>query len=315
VSDGDNTGPAVEEAAEKLRSIQFQGGPVSVIACGIGMKSEHFPVMKAIASNNELAMNIRPNQLADFLAAVTKTIHKRDVDVLGEFRDEWDGASARGRTAMEAGQLSDAERDLQASLDKVKGAGDGREASTLSRLAILHSRQGDWEKAAPSATGALDLLQQLGPSNAEQDALEAAIRVAELLSIAERQPDADNFWKRIRSMLEKNANMPRPAGASAVEGFGWKADGEFSKSKKAFEDAVQAGGVGSMAALKGLAEMSRKLEGRESAEPYLEKLATELVRSFGKSHPLSKKVIAELQSSYVLGGKREKIKQLEREYK
>jgi uncharacterized protein YegL len=74
-SDGENTGPDVTKAATKLKSLKMVGGSVDVVACGIGMSQAAFEnVMKVIASREELAVNINPSQLSDFIAEVKKTV-------------------------------------------------------------------------------------------------------------------------------------------------------------------------------------------------------------------------------------------------
>jgi uncharacterized protein YegL len=75
-SDGENTGDDVEQAADALKSIAFNGGNVDVIACGIGMQSNAFAVMQKIASRPELAVNIDPEHLADFIADVEASVYK-----------------------------------------------------------------------------------------------------------------------------------------------------------------------------------------------------------------------------------------------
>jgi len=74
LSDGENTGKDVATDAQALRSIPFKGGSVDVVAVGVGMKEEHFQVMKAIASRPEYAVNIGDNDVASFLADVGATI-------------------------------------------------------------------------------------------------------------------------------------------------------------------------------------------------------------------------------------------------
>jgi uncharacterized protein YegL len=316
LSDGNNTGKDVREAAERLCAISFQGGPVSVIACGVGMLDEHFPVMKAIASNEELAMNIRPSQLAEFLAAVSATLQKPDVDHFSQFRDEWDRHMGLAREALKSGRMADAEPAFLSALKAVQNAADGRTALTLSCLGTLYSVFGNWKQAQPYTISALDLIQQLGPSNAEHDAHEAAIRVAELLTIADKQPDADLLWKRVRGLINRDAaNMPKPAGAWVADGFSHKAEDKPNKAKEAFEQARKVGGIGAAAALKGLAELAREHESRDMAESFQEQLLDDLVHRFGLDHDLSQKVKEELKSSYIVSGKGEKLKQLERMYR
>jgi len=76
-SDGENMVGSladVESAAAELKSIAHKGGSIDVVAVGIGMKPEHFPVMQKIASRPELAVNIDPLKLAEFIAKAGQTI-------------------------------------------------------------------------------------------------------------------------------------------------------------------------------------------------------------------------------------------------
>ena len=73
-SDGANTGGDVGAPAQALKSIPFTGGPIDVVAVGIGMDQKDFPVMEQIASRADLAVNIDPSQLAEFLADVGATV-------------------------------------------------------------------------------------------------------------------------------------------------------------------------------------------------------------------------------------------------
>jgi uncharacterized protein YegL len=73
-SDGANTGGDVEGPAHALRSIAFQGGSVDVVACGIGMDPNALPVMKKISSRPDLAVNIDPDTLGEFIAGVGATV-------------------------------------------------------------------------------------------------------------------------------------------------------------------------------------------------------------------------------------------------
>jgi uncharacterized protein YegL len=75
-SDGANTGGDVGPAAQALRAIPFGGGNVDVVAVGIGMNPGDFSLMERIASQPELAVNIDPSQLAEFLAEVGATLQK-----------------------------------------------------------------------------------------------------------------------------------------------------------------------------------------------------------------------------------------------
>jgi uncharacterized protein YegL len=314
LSDGANTGPEVDGIAKKLHSIPFKGGPVSVIACGVGMRDEYFPVMKAIASSPDLAMNIKPSELEKFMAAVTATIPARDVDHLTKFVDEWDRRMTLGREALKADRLAAAEQEFLAALEGVRNVDDHRRVTSWSYLAIVHSVQGDWEKAAPFATSALDRLQQ--PSIATEVALEAGIRVAELLTIMEKKYDAEKFWKRIGELTnDRDKNLPLAAGVFTAEGFSYKSQRETVKARKSFEQAVKAGGVGAAAALRELADLTKEKEGRKSAEPFLEKLVEEMVSRFKAKHPLSQKLIEELRTWYILLNENEKIQKLDRSYR
>ena len=74
-SDGENTGPDVAAPAQKLKSLKMFGSGIDVVACGIGMTQEAFEnVMKVIASTEDLAVNIEPSELGNFIAEVRKTV-------------------------------------------------------------------------------------------------------------------------------------------------------------------------------------------------------------------------------------------------
>ncbi|SRR6266481_4760165 len=75
-SDGANTGRDIATPAQELRGVRFGGGSIDVVAVGIGMDQNSFPVMQQIASKPELAVNIDPAQLAAFLADVGATVMK-----------------------------------------------------------------------------------------------------------------------------------------------------------------------------------------------------------------------------------------------
>ncbi|GEM_PF-5935334 len=84
-SDGKNTSrDSVPNSAMALRSIPFTGGNVDVVACGIGMNPNDFPIMQQIASRPELAANIDPYRLGDFIAEVGATVQydRNAVDLL-----------------------------------------------------------------------------------------------------------------------------------------------------------------------------------------------------------------------------------------
>ena len=73
-SDGANTGGDVGPAAAALKSIPFHVGQIDIVACAIGMEPGDFPIMQAIASRPDLAVNIDPAKLGDFIAEVGATV-------------------------------------------------------------------------------------------------------------------------------------------------------------------------------------------------------------------------------------------------
>jgi uncharacterized protein YegL len=73
-SDGANTGEDVGPSAAALKSIQFQSGAVDIVACAIGMEPGDFQIMQTIASRPDLAVNIDPAKLSDFIAEVGATV-------------------------------------------------------------------------------------------------------------------------------------------------------------------------------------------------------------------------------------------------
>ena len=75
-SDGENTGGDVGPAAKALKAIPFVGGSVDVVAIGIGMDQKDFPIMEGIASRPELAVNIDPAEVAEFIAEVGATLQR-----------------------------------------------------------------------------------------------------------------------------------------------------------------------------------------------------------------------------------------------
>jgi uncharacterized protein YegL len=73
-SDGANTGAEVGPAAAALKSIPFNAGTIDIVACAIGMEPGDFPLMQSIASRPDLAVNIDPSKLGDFIAEVGVTV-------------------------------------------------------------------------------------------------------------------------------------------------------------------------------------------------------------------------------------------------
>ena len=73
LSDGECTGDDPAEAAKALRAIPFKGGEVEVCAVGVGMRDEHFEVMKAISSKPEFAIRIGAEGIAEFLGDIGST--------------------------------------------------------------------------------------------------------------------------------------------------------------------------------------------------------------------------------------------------
>jgi uncharacterized protein YegL len=75
MSDGDNNGPDISEAAERLKSIRFgDDRTIDIVAAGIGMDAKDFKVMEAIASRSSLAANIEPACLSEFIAGIGATV-------------------------------------------------------------------------------------------------------------------------------------------------------------------------------------------------------------------------------------------------
>jgi len=88
-SDGANTGADVTTAVNRLHSIPFQSGRVNVVAVGIGMAPTDFQVMERIASDPDLARNINPAELQEFLAFAGATIVKGETPkvMVDQFRN------------------------------------------------------------------------------------------------------------------------------------------------------------------------------------------------------------------------------------
>ncbi|MGE5341798.1 MAG: vWA domain-containing protein [Candidatus Omnitrophota bacterium] len=79
-SDGENSDDTATVIAEaqNLKSIPFQTGEADVVAVGIGMDQSHFEIMKDIASDVDLAVNIDPDKLGDFISEAAQTIGKSE---------------------------------------------------------------------------------------------------------------------------------------------------------------------------------------------------------------------------------------------
>ena len=73
-SDGANTGADVGPAAAALKGVPFQSGAIDIVACAIGMEPGDFAIMQSIASRPDLAVNIDPAKLGDFIAEVGATV-------------------------------------------------------------------------------------------------------------------------------------------------------------------------------------------------------------------------------------------------
>jgi uncharacterized protein YegL len=72
-SDGENTGGDVAAPARALRSVNFNGGQVDVVACGIELQPKDEQTMRAIASDPNLFINISFDKLVTFIADIGKT--------------------------------------------------------------------------------------------------------------------------------------------------------------------------------------------------------------------------------------------------
>lgn len=75
-SDGANSGGDIMPAVSRLHSIPVQSGRVNVVAVGIGMDPKDFQIMTTIATDPDLARNINPAELQEFLAFAGATIVK-----------------------------------------------------------------------------------------------------------------------------------------------------------------------------------------------------------------------------------------------
>lgn len=88
LSDGANTGGDISAATAALKATALGGTALNVVAVGIGMLPTEFPVMQQIATTPDLAANINPVDLADFLAGVGATLQRGESpkDLLVEYQ-------------------------------------------------------------------------------------------------------------------------------------------------------------------------------------------------------------------------------------
>lgn len=353
-SDGENTGPAIETAAGKLRSITFKDGWIDVVACGIGMQQKHLQILQTIASKSEFAANIDPSRLEKFIAAVGATVMHDDKrrnldDFISETQvltprvseppvsespvlrppvleppdsaapsplDNWDLHMARGRAAMSESRWDDAERAFATALTYVQNHRDHHLAETWTALAAVHTARGDWGSGLPYTNDSLALLSKLGPTTALGPGLEAAVGLAELLEIAGQEEDAKNLWRNVANAWESPAaqGLSAEKGKLAALGFRDLREDRLPAARAALEQVATSGGPGAIAALKGLARIAEETSGRTAAQPYLERLVEQTAARHGDRHPLSRRAIADLRSSYLMGGQTDKVRELERRF-
>jgi uncharacterized protein YegL len=76
LSDGENTGPDVAAVAQKIHRTSFQGEPIKLVACGVGLMEKDFATMRTIASVPEYAVNIDSGRIGDFIAVVGTSVLK-----------------------------------------------------------------------------------------------------------------------------------------------------------------------------------------------------------------------------------------------
>jgi hypothetical protein len=63
----------VTPAAQILKGFSFKGGSADVVAVGVGLDPQFMPVLEKIASHPDLALNIDPARLSEFIADVGAT--------------------------------------------------------------------------------------------------------------------------------------------------------------------------------------------------------------------------------------------------
>jgi uncharacterized protein YegL len=80
-SDGANTGAPVDTAANRLKAVTFGSGSLQIVSVGIGMRPNDFPVMQRIASSPDLAVNLNPDQLTEFIADAAQTLVETNTNV------------------------------------------------------------------------------------------------------------------------------------------------------------------------------------------------------------------------------------------
>jgi len=269
VTDGGNTGLDITETANRLHSIQFKNGAVRVVACGIGLNPEHSSILCAIASAAEDAVNIKPSQLEQFIAAVGATAMKPEVDRIREFAVQpasihsesvpnWDLQHCIGLKALNKFLWADAERALTAAHAMVQSAGDHRLAQTLVSLTTLHTRQGNWAKALPFGKESLSLLSKVGSKAVLEPGVKAGVELAELLELSNEKDHAKHLWINLAGIWESSAasGLAESSGKLAAIGFRDFYAGRLDSARHAFEKVKSNGGLAAKAAIKGLEQIS-----------------------------------------------------------
>src|SRR5262249_1941667 len=135
--------------------------------------------------------------------------------------DQWDAHMFAGRDHLAEGRLQEAEQAFQAALAEVGNTGNGRRVETLTQLASVSAARQDSEQALGFIKEALDLLARLGQSTVLPDALAAAESVAEFLTLAGDDNEADGLWMRVAAILDspESARLPVDSGAFTARGM------------------------------------------------------------------------------------------------